>query len=54
MCGWRASRHRAPRIVIEDARTSRRGRILDEFRLSPRVAHLLDQGLRATRPLDVQ
>jgi hypothetical protein len=40
--------------VIEDARTSRRGRILEEFRHSPRVAHLQEQGLRATRPLDVQ
>jgi hypothetical protein len=33
---------------------SRRGRLLDEFRLSPRAAYLLGQGLRATRPPDVQ
>jgi hypothetical protein len=37
--------------VMEEARTSRRGAILDEFRTSPRIATLFEQAERATRQI---
>ncbi|HSJ23638.1 MAG TPA: hypothetical protein VK929_03065 [Longimicrobiales bacterium] len=34
--------------VLEEIRTSRRGAILDEYRASPRVARLIEEGIRET------